>query len=403
MIPRPERPFVWILLGTVALVVGVAWWAPEPPDWSDSFAGDDARPYASEVVRVALPELFRGAAVQTVEEPPFVRLRDSTSSNGAYLFVTAQFAPPEREARRLRDYAARGNTVFVAAHEFQGAWADTLGLSVRPRRPALSAAEPARDSVHLQIEALPQSQGIPVREETAAYVFDTIETERSTVLGRVQTPDTTAPTFIRRPYGDGTLYLSTTPRVFTNVHALDPTTASFVWASLSYIPATADPVWWDAHYKPGRTEADTPLRFVLSTPALRNAYVALFVGVVLFVLVKVRRRQRAIPVIEPPENAMVEFVTTLGRLAHRRGDPDTMARRRITYLQASIREQLAVNAEPAGDVWIRRVAARAGVSKETVVALAEIIRTVREADTISEDQLMVLDRRIQAFREARSR
>lgn len=403
MIPRTERPFVWILVGTVALVVTVAWWIPEPVDWSDSFAADDARPYASEVIRAALPELFPEGPVQTVTEPPFVQLRDTTSSSGAYLFVSAQFAPPERETRRLLDYAARGNTVFVAAHEFGGAWADTLRISTRLRRSGLPAVQTTSDSISIWTEALPEDRGVFVREETVPYVFDSLGAGSSTVLGEVQTSDSTAPTYVRRSYGDGTIFLSTTPRVFTNVHALDPETASYVWTALSYIPATADPVWWDAYYKPGRTEAETPLRFVLSTPALRHAYVVLLVGVVLFVLVKARRRQRAIPVIEPPENATVDLVTTLGRLAHRRGDPDTVARRRITYLEASVREQLDVQAEPGTSTWIRRVAARAGVPEEDVAALAETIRAIRGADTITEPQLKMLDRQIQAFREARTR
>jgi hypothetical protein len=403
MIPRTERTFVWVLLGSVLLVAGVAWWAPTPTDWSDSFAADDSRPYASEVVRTALPELFPERTVQTVEAPPFLRLRDSTTTGGAYLFVAARFAPDPRATDRLLAYAAHGNTVFVAAHQFDGPWADTLGLRTRPRRPALAGVTGQPDTVRLRLRTTDSARPVPVREETAAYVFDSRNTAPTTVLGTVRAADTTAPSFVGRPYGEGRLLLSSTPRAFTNVHALDEQTAPYVWGALSHVPADADPVWWDAYHKPGRTEARTPLRFVLSTPALRHAYVVAIVGVLLFLLVHARRRQRVIPEIDAPENKTLDFVDTLGRLAHRRGDADTVARRRVTYLLASVRDRLGVSDDPESDGWVRQVAARSGVPRDDVTALADVMAAVRATDAVSEEMLKTLDRRIQAFREARTR
>ncbi len=404
MIPRQDRTFVGILVATVVLVVVGAWWVPTPVDWSDSFAANDARPYASEVVRAALPDLFRKDAVRTVADPPFLQLQDTTTTGGAYLFVTARFAPDENETKRILDYAARGNTVFVAAHSFGGAWADTLGLATQPRPPALPGVG-GRDTVRLQLAqaSLGTQEGVPVRAETAAYVFDSLGTASSTVLGTVAAADSTALSFVRKPFGVGTLLLSSTPRAFTNVHALDKRTAPYVWSALSHIPPSAEPVWWDAHYKPGRSQAQTPLRFVLSTPALQHAYVVLLVGLVLFLAVKARRRQRVIPVIDPPANATVDFVTTLGRLAHRRDNADTVARRRVTYLLASIRERLDVTAEPPASEWVQQVAARSGAPQDDVDTLAQVIASIRNAEAVSEDQLEELDRCIQTFREARSR
>jgi hypothetical protein len=399
MIPRQERTFVGLLLAAVVLVVVAAWWVPDPLDWTDSFAADDSRPYASEVVRAALPDLFGEGAVRTISNPPYLQLRDTSTTGGAYFFVTATFAPDKIETERLLEYAARGNTVFVAAHRFKGPWADTLGLSTRPRAPSM-----ARDTVRLRLAQVPlgTKAGVPVRAETAAFVFDSLGTQ-ATVLGTVEEEGTTDSSFVRQTYGEGTILLSSTPRVFTNVHALDEGTAPYLWAAFSHVPSSAEPVWWDAHYKPGRTQAETPLRFVLSTPALRHAYIVLIMGVVFFLLVKARRRQRVIPVIEPPDNATVDFVTTLGRLAHRRGDAEPVARRRVTYLLASLRARLDVTADPASEDWIEQVTARSGVSRDDVTALADSISAIRNTEAVSNEQLKTLDRRIQAFRDARRR
>ncbi len=398
---RFEHMFAWMLGGVMAAVVGIAWAVPTPPDWSDSFAEADPRPYASEVVRAVLPDLFPKASVESVSAPPFVHLRTATPTGGAYLFVASRFAPAAEEATHLLDYTARGNTVFVAAHEFGRHWADTLSVATRPRRPSSPDMTGSPDTVRLR--AVGMERRVPVRSETVATVFDSVDASAPAVLGTAQTAGATVPVLLRRAHGDGQVLLSTTPRAFTNVHAVDERTAPYLWAALSHIPATADPVWWDTYHKPERSSADTPLRFVLSTPALRHAYIVLLVGIVLFLLVKARRRQRAIPVIEPPTNATVDFVTTLGRLAHRRGDADTVARRRVTYLLASIRNRLDVTADPHTTEWTQRVAERAGVDRDTVAALRTALVAVQTPEEVSASQLERLDRRIQAFQEARAR
>lgn len=402
MISRLERRFGWVLLATVALVVGVAWWMPQPVDWSDSFAAEDSRPYASDVVRAALPDLFPGSTVRTVTDPPFARLQDTTTAGGAYVFVTDQFAPDETEADRLLDYVDRGNTVFVAAHHFAGGVADTLGLATHPR-PMSGTDVTGADtgSVYLTGHGL-DTDGVRVREETGAFVLSFSDTTVTNVLGRVRRGDTSHVAFVRRAYGKGQLFLSSIPRLFTNVHALNERTAPYVWGALSHIPDTADPVWWDAYGKPGRARAETPLRFILSTPPLRNAYVILVIGVVLFLVTNARRRQRAIPVVEPPTNAALEFVRTLGRLAHRQGDATKMARRRVTYLQAFLRERANVQTDPHEEAWFKELADRTSLPHEDVSALAHSIRTVRTADSVSDDQLEAFDRRIQRVREALS-
>lgn len=132
------------------------------------------------------------------------------------------------------------------------------------------------------------------------------------------------------------------------------------------------------------------------------AYVIFLVGAVLFVVSNARRRQRAIPIREAPTNATVEFVETLGRLAHRRGEPGRLAEQRIRYLLASIRTELDVQADPASDEWIRQVAERSGVSTPDVAALGEAILMVRRSDSVSTEHLQILDRRIQTFRSARA-
>ena len=399
-----ERLFLGVLAACFALVLGAEVLLPDPVDWSDSFEAGDARPYGSDVLRSLVADLFPEAAVATVDAPPYLHLRDATATGGAYLFVADRFAPDPVETERLLAYARRGNSVFVAAHRFGGAWADSLNLATERTTYRFAAPPAEQDTVHVGLAGT--QQRYPLREAAGQWVVSRVDTARTEMLGTVVengSNDPPAPNFVRTSVGAGTVYVNTSPRAFTNVHLLSDASAPYVYGALSYLPATASPVWWDAYHKPGRVQSGTPLRYVVSHPTLGTAFTLALVGALLFIVFQGRRRQRPIPVHTPPTNATVDFVKTVGRLYHRQGDHADLARKRIQYLRATLRERLGLSAGPVDEHWVRIVSQRSGVDRGTVETLAEAMHTARRASSLSAADLRALDDAIHAFEQARLR
>ena len=408
MTPREWR-YASVLVGAVVLAVAVPWLSPDPVDWSDSFERGDSRPYGSRVLFESLPALFPAAdTVRAVPTTPYLWLQnaarpaaDTTSSpaRSAYLFVTTTLRLDPPETRALLSHVAEGNVAFLAAQRYDGPLADSLGLATELRLDDATVEAVTSDSaatrLHLSAANL-QRSGYPVRRDAVRYAFSAVDTARTAILG---TTADDKPTLVRTRWGDGHLLLSTTPRVFTNYHTLRPASPSYVWAALSHLPANLEDLWWDARHKPAAARSQTVMRFVLSDPALRMAYWLLLAGTLLFVATRGRRRQRPVPVVEPPRNRTLDFVRHVGQLYHERGQPIDLARKKIEHVQAFVRRRLDLPGGPPTADWVDRVARRSGVPRADVAAVAELIRRIENQSSLSTDALKTLDDRLDTFYE----
>lgn len=393
---RGERKYVVMLAVLVTGLVVLELAAPRPVDWTLSFQRDDSRPYGGRILYTLLPHLFPGGPRQPVDAPPFTVLRDTLFRGVTYLFLTDTFAPDAAEAERLLAFVARGNTVFVGAHRFEGPFADSLRLrtAARPAVPAIPGlTDEDSVAVNLVHPALAAPEGFYVPEALARYHFTRFDTARTTLLGE---DGRGAANLIRMTAGMGRLVLTSSPLLYTNYALRRPDRAEYAYRVLGRLPD--GPLWWDAHYKPIRREAATPLRFVLSDPALRWAYYLALGGLLLFLVFGGRRRQRVIPVIAPPKNETAAFVRTVGHLYARQADPATLAERMMRYFLEDLRTRYHVALPPGAPGFAARLVERTGIDPALAEALARDL-TAGTASPPEEKALLHLGQRMADFYE----
>lgn len=392
---RADRKYVLLLAAVVLAAVAVEVLAPEPLDWSQRYTRDDTVPYGSRVVFDVLDALFPEASVVPVDLPPYVVLRDTARRDVAYLFITDIFAPDPAEAERLLAFAARGNTLFVAAHAFDGRFADTLGLAVgsgMPVHPFDGDVAERADSVQFVNPALRPAEPFRFEAGTAARHFTAVDTVRTTVLG---TGGGGRANFVRTTWGRGAIYLNTVPLAFTNYNMLAGGNAGYVAGALSYLSAPR--ILWDAYHKPGRVEASTPLRFVLSVPSLRWAYYLGVATLLLFIVFRAKRRQRVVPVVEPLRNTTIEFVETVGRLYYRHGDHGDLARKRIAFFLDHLRTHLRLPVQEPDDAYVEPVSERSGVPVDAVRRVFSVMQALQERKEVREEELLQLSDAIERY------
>lgn len=447
MSPFEKRLAVLAVVVFVALVT-VRAMAPRPVDWTPNYEADDTRPFGSKVLFETMDAAFPASAIETVNVSPYLHLRDTSLTNTAYVFVTSEYNPDPEETRRLLTYASRGNTVWIAADEITGPLKDTLGIDIHVPFNVRSEFAIARaDTVAfdtLYMPGLTQNQELPVRTNTVDGFIRGIRDERARVVSMkpddtVQAsatktataggtewerrgpvdPEAARPVMVRVPRGDGQIYVAAMPKLFTNVNVVREPSRRSVFAHLSVIPPTTKTVFWDARNKPLVAEARTPLRFLLTDRMLRTA---LYIGVtclVLLLLVNTRRRQRPIPVMEPPSNDTLNFVRTVGDLYHRQGENLKVARRKIQYLSSYIRIRLDLpvslgveahdeenHGKGDGETPDRRwdperlgeqLSRRSGVPRDDVDALLDAVTLVRTNATLTDDELRQVSDALHTF------
>lgn len=202
--------------------------------------------------------------------------------------------------------------------------------------------------------------------------------------------------------GKGWLYVSSTPIFFTNYGALDPHVSKFLnrqMAQLADYPTyRVDSKLFEKSYTgdSGDDFTKSPLSYMLSKPPLRGALYTLLAAIVLFMVFTARRRQRVVPVHEPPVNRNLEFVRLLGTIYHRRHDNIDLLRKKYTYFKDEVRRRMMIDLddERGEEQNARLLAQRTGLDENEVATLLQHLhQTLATAggDISSHDLISYID------------
>ena len=109
-----------------------------------------------------------------------------------------------------------------------------------------------------------------------------------------------------------------TPLLFTNYGVLN--NSAYVHRLMNRLKDL--PVVRTEAYMPNYDASEeSPLREFLKRPPLRWALYLVVLGIVLFMGFNARRRQRAIPVEQPPRNHQLDFIRHIGTLQYLKNKP----------------------------------------------------------------------------------
>lgn len=399
------RTYVVLVVGLLAALVALEAFRPRPLDLRVRLEREGDAPFDAEVFFEALPG-WLGQPVEVADQPPFVVLADSGLGARTYLFLTPSFAPDPAEAERLLAFVERGGAVAVFTSALSGPFAEALGdttdggfgLTVDP---VFGGFDAFGNSGSLEGDTL----AVEAPGAAGEYAFPVLVREaeiagldaRAEVLGTAVWPyggDDRMVTLARVRHGRGSVLVASTPVAFSNAALTgDGDGAAYAAAVVAALPDR--PVLWDDHAKPFRENAETPLRFVLRTPALRFAYGLLLVAGVLYVAFRGRRWQRPVPVVTPPPNAQREFARTVGRLHYVHRDDAALASRLERHVLDRLRTELRVPEPDLSPETARLAAARAGAPEADALALFAALRRARQRP--DPDGLVRLDRQIARF------
>ncbi len=400
------RLYILILGVALGLVIVAELFRPKPVDWRDSFSRNEKIPYGAYILHDQLRNFFPGRPVQVEDRTIYQVLANRSAGERVYMFVNGEIGPSGTDTDELLRFVREGGTVFMAAEKFSGPLTDSLGIETTGVLPFLFS-DGADDSIRVNFSSpsFRADSGYRFAFGSALYYFALFNEDSSVVLGSAmpagEEPDEneTMVNYIRMNWGKGRFYLSSMPRAFTNIGLLSEQGAHYAAVALSYLPVR--PVIWDEYYKAGtelgEKRIESPLRYILSQESLRWAYTLLLLGGLLFVIFGARRRQRIIPVIEPPRNTTLEFVETVGTLYHKHGDFRNVADKIILYFLDYVRSRLNLATGEPDDELVRHVAERSGVDYDRVALLFDRIRTIREKDAITGEQLLKLSDDVEYF------
>ncbi len=110
-----------------------------------------------------------------------------------------------------------------------------------------------------------------------------------------------------------------------------------------------------------------------------------------------RRRQREIPPHEQPKNDSLDFVQTLGRLYHDKGDHKNLALKMAAYFLEHVRSRYKLPTHTLDEAFTKSLNQRSGYPEEKTAAIIASIHNMRQADSVSDAQLTAFYKQLEDF------
>jgi hypothetical protein len=308
--------YVVLFLTLAAIVIFTVYMAGKKParfNWNKSFEDGLVEPYDVGVFK----EVLKKKSVKGLEE---IRTDLTTLNAGAledsatYVFIGKYCYLGKKQVEKLLEYAFNGHDVLLIAEGVPDTLLQALSYYAKP----VSYSRFDDNKVHIRASKK------NTRARTHHFRFrgfdqDTLQQTDWYYLDEAQQLDyfygETGNRYIRRSYvnnrlnyaqfkvGNGFIYLHTSPVLFSNF-ALRKDSA-FYYLNDVFDGVRTDRILYDTYSRtyrddsePIKRQSDSPLSYILKQPALKWAWYIFLSTVLLFFLLRARRTQRIIPVLE---------------------------------------------------------------------------------------------------------
>ncbi|MBK9565397.1 MAG: DUF4350 domain-containing protein [Saprospiraceae bacterium] len=370
--------FVLLLL---TLIIGNS--GKKPLDWTPSFNTKDKIPMGLYILDREIDTFFNVYVERYKDDLKdyFYEgvFEDSVLYDYALLNVNVSFDAGNDQINHLCRFVRNGNTVFLSAFTFPQVLMDSLKLEQISTPYSILPVHNSENITIFLTDRIIRDQGIDAERTITGSYFASFDPSMTSVLGMRSINKKTRPNFVQVRMGEGSFFIHLEPGVFTNYHFMRANDYKHTEKVLSYIPDHQDVVWL-LHKQTARVISDSPLRFIMSQPALKWAWYLIIVGLLAFIIFNIRRSQRIIPIITAPSNSSVDFAKTIGNLYRLEGDMKVLIDKKIIYFLEKIRSEYHLSTDVLDGKFTVSLHTKSGKDMKIIQRLVLLINKHKQFD-----------------------
>lgn len=382
---------IYIFIASVLLVIYLVaqYNRPKPVNWAETYINSDKIPYGTYIMYNQLHNIFPDANVQSYREPLYNVINDHGIEHGTYIIICGDIDLNEYDYKKLALFIKKGNDVLISAKSFGSQFTKSLKVKTQ------SETWYKRTAGYLRLtnKTLDTTRTYAIDKNLSDGYFDSLDTAIAKVLGK---NDNNHVNFIKYSFGTGTLYLNSSPLMFTNYSLLKPNGSAYASMVLSHLKRSTNLIW-DEYYTSGRAGDESPMRVFLRSPSLRWAYYIALFSMFLFVLYEVKRRQRIIPIIEPLHNTTVDFVNVVGQVYYEQRNNSNIAHKKASYFLEHVRHKYQIKTNVLDDAFVTALANKSGADTKLIQELTNQIIRMRVQSDYSDSELIAFNNNIEQF------
>lgn len=396
----------YILIGLLLAAVMVLFFTSENNkarhfDGRVTLQKKDKIPYGTFVAYESLKEMFPKAAVTVnKQEPGYWDSLSNYDAGQALIIVSSSFNASEYEMKKLIRFMEEGNDVFISTMNLSYEVTQMLKCDINAADGLMYYFDQTEgsDLLSVSLNKPPfQDQSYTYPGKRYDFYFYKLDTTVATILGYDKNKK---PNFIHLKAGEGNLYVHLAPMTFTNYFLLHKNNITYYENAMSVISPNTTKIVWDEYYSTKRQQRQQRSNWFnsfLKHPALKWALLTALLALLVYVLMEMRRKQRFIPVIKKPANDSLEFVKTIGRLYHDKGDHKNLCKKMSAYFLEHVRSRYKLPTSELDDVFEKNLHFKTGVMQEEVNGIVSFIRQLDTLDVVSDKQLAWFHKQLESF------
>lgn len=399
------------------------------PLLNETYRKNDTKPFGGYVAYNHFKKVFNDAFVETINDPFNVewnRIKDYSAETqySLYFLVARNIQMSDEEAGAVVDFVKAGNDMFISADYIDPRLLEKIKCETQRLNEIINEV---RGTMKQTSVALPSEPVKPAGDpgslvSTTPYAyyyypflnyFSGFDSAHTRILG---VNEKGQPDYIVLFVGKGRLYLHAAPRAFSNYFLLTAANYRYLENALSWLRFEPKNIYWDEYYKnqdftrnkkgsgDGQNDKNNFSSFnvIKNNPPLLWAFWLAIIGLLLYILVNIKRKQRVINEVNPNTNTTVTFAETVGRLYLQKKNNKNIADKMITYFYEHVRNNYFVNTAQVSPEFMNTLSKKSGVPIAVTQELFGSIERVNSSRNISDAELLRLNELIQKFYKKRT-
>jgi len=398
---KSAKILIILIIAAIGLLTYLEASEPNPINWFPSYAKTDKIPLGTFAAYELIEQSFKKGKLKDINQPPYEFLADNDTVKGTYFFVNGSVNFGKDELNKILKWVEKGNTLFISSKSIEPNLLDTLTLK-SSNLVSLNDIS-TKPIVELTNTNLKNNEPYLFDRDISNRYFKEIDTTQTIALGVMQLYNDTLTikkpsiNYVKHPFGDGTILLHTFPEAFTNYFILKKNNYVYTQNVLTYINPKQQ-LFWDNHYKAGKTFYTSPLFLLFNSRSLKWAYYFIIIGTLLFVLFEGKRKQRSIPIITPLKNQTLAFTRTISGMYFEKERHKEIATKQNLLFLDYVRSTLRVPTDHIDTKTLVDISARSDNDLETTTSLFEYFDTLNKKQTITKEELSKLYNLISEFK-----
>lgn len=345
----------------------------EVTDWRKNFNVNEKSPFGLFVFNEEANNLFKNN-LKRIDQAPYDYYDQYKKGKHNILIIENRL--DTESWIKIMDQVSGGSDAMLIVSDIPKEISDSIGyydsqLSFEEQN-VLKLTDKKYQNDFIKLDKFPSGRGF-------TFIKPGVE-----VLGKtVEKNNEDQANFIKVKFGEGNIYVHSEPLFLTNYYLLKTGNTKYAQDVFSYLQ-DKETLWF---VESNTKVSKSPMRFILSKPALKYAWWVFLGGLLLFVFFNVKRKQRIVPVIDPLKNTSADFVKSIGNLYMQEGDFHDMMAKKAQYFLNKVRMDLLIDTQNLDEEFAKKLQLKTGKPSEMIAEAVVLIKKAQDpyASVMKED------------------